>query len=133
MKKEANEAKKKEKQESQPKDTKSELDPTKYFENRKEHIIERKTKNDNPFPHKFEVTFTNPQFIEKFGSITKKGEWLSDCPVSIAGRVFATRSQSGKLKFYDIISDNKKIQVYSNLRYLNISNTYITHITPAIL
>jgi len=120
--------KKKEKESKNPKVTpqttnvgvtnvgKVELDPTKYFDNRKDMIIERK-KNENPFPHKFEVSMTNGEFIDKFGPITKKGEWLEDSPVSIAGRVYSIRSSSAKLKFYDIISDNKQIQVYCNARY----------------
>ena len=95
---------------------KIEIDPTKYFDNRKDMLLSQKSKGENPFPHKFEVTTSNPEFIDKFGPITKKGEWLEDTPVSIAGRVYSMRSQSAKLKFYDIISDNKMIQVYCNAR-----------------
>ena len=92
------------------------IDPTKYFDNRKDMIMGRIKSGDNAFPHKFEVTMTNAEFIEKFEPITKKGEFLKDNCVSVAGRVYSSRSASSKLIFYDIISDGKQIQIYCNAR-----------------
>jgi len=93
-----------------------EVDPTKYFDNRKALINDIKASGVNPFPHKFAVSITNPQFIEKFTPITKKGEFLEDCPISVAGRVHTIRNQSAGLIFYDIYSDNKKVQIYCNAK-----------------
>ena len=49
-----------------------ELDPTKYFENRKAWLQKRMDSGENPFPHKFEVTISLPEFIKKYNDITKK-------------------------------------------------------------
>ena len=33
---------------------------------------------ENPFPHKFQVTISLPDFIEKYKDITKKSEFLPE-------------------------------------------------------
>mmetsp|Transcript_21637 Transcript_21637/g.22509 ORF Transcript_21637/g.22509 Transcript_21637/m.22509 type:complete len:625 (-) Transcript_21637:87-1961(-) len=88
-----------------------ELDPTKYFENRKAWIENEMKEGKNPYPHKFHVSITMPELKKKYFSITKKGEFLENEEVSIAGRVFNIRAQSSSLIFYDIISDDVKVQV----------------------
>ena len=55
-----------------------ELDPTKYFENRKTFLLKEIEQGKNPFPHKFEVTIGLPEFIQKYKDITKKGEFLDE-------------------------------------------------------
>lgn len=89
-----------------------ELDPTKYFENRKNWITNEIQAGKNPYPHKFHVTNTIPKLREKYANITKKGEFLDDVEYSIAGRIYNIRSQSSGLIFYDIISDDAKLQIY---------------------
>jgi hypothetical protein len=59
-------------------------DPTAYFENRVKCINGKKAKGQNPYPHKFPVTMSLPEFIEKFGSL-ETGQQLTDTTVAVAG------------------------------------------------
>jgi glutathione S-transferase len=90
-----------------------ELDPTKYFENRKAWLQKRMDSGENPFPHKFEVTLSLPEFIKKYNDITKKNEFLPEI-VQVAGRVHSIRKSGSSLIFYDIRGDDAKIQIYVN-------------------
>ena len=122
-KKEEEQAKKKAEKEAKAKesggDTKKkkndeeELDPTKYFENRKAYLLKKMEAGENPFPHKFQVTITLPEFIKKYSDITKKGEFLDEV-VQVAGRVNSIRKSGSSLIFYDIKSGDAKIQIYVN-------------------
>ena len=105
-KEEGNENKKK-------KNVEEELDPTKYFENRKNFLVKKMEEGENPFPHKFEVTINLPDFIKKYTDITKKGEFLPEV-VQVAGRVHSIRKSGASLIFYDIKSGDAKIQIYVN-------------------
>ena len=95
------------------KNDEEELDPTKYFENRKTYLLKKMEAGENPFPHKFEVTITLPEFIKKYTDITKKGEFLPEV-VQVAGRVNSIRKSGASLIFYDIKSGDAKIQIYVN-------------------
>ena len=90
-----------------------ELDPTKYFENRKTFLTKEIEAGKNPFPHKFQVTIGLPEFIKKYKDITKKGEFLDEV-VQVAGRVHSIRKSGASLIFYDIRSNDVKIQIYVN-------------------
>ena len=102
----ANEQKKK-------KNDEEELDPTKYFENRKTFLLKKMEEGENPFPHKFEVTISLLEFIKKYKDITKKGEFLPEV-VQVAGRVHSIRKSGANLIFYDLKSGDEKIQIYVN-------------------
>mgnify|MGYP002623837039 FL=1 len=95
------------------KNDEEELDPTKYFENRKTYLLKKMEAGENPFPHKFEVTINLPEFIKKYSDITKKGEFLDEV-VQVAGRVNSIRKSGASLIFYDIKSGDAKIQIYVN-------------------
>jgi lysyl-tRNA synthetase class 2 len=95
------------------KNDEEELDPTKYFENRKAFLLKKMEAGENPFPHKFEVTISLPEFIKKYTSITKKGEFLPDV-VQVAGRVSTIRKSGASLIFYDIKSGDAKLQIFVN-------------------
>ena len=122
-KKEEEQAKKKAEKEAKAKESggdqkkkkndEEELDPTKYFENRKAYLLKKMEAGENPFPHKFEVTITLPEFIKKYADITKKGEFLDEV-VQVAGRVNSIRKSGSSLIFYDIKSGDAKIQIYVN-------------------
>ena len=124
-KKEDEEKKKKDKKDKQAKEGQTadnskkkkndeeELDPTKYFENRKAWLEKRMQSGENPFPHKFQVTINLPDFIKKYSSTTKKNEFLPDV-VQVAGRVHSIRKSGNSLIFYDIIGDDAKIQILVN-------------------
>ena len=95
------------------KNDEEELDPTKYFENRKTFLLKKMEAGENPFPHKFEVTISLPEFVKKYTSITKKGEFLPDV-VQVAGRVNTIRKSGASLIFYDIKSGDTKLQIFVN-------------------
>ena len=99
-KKEKEEKEKKEKEGGEKKPYKNkggeeELDPTKYFENRKAFLLKEIESGKNPFPHKFEVSIGLPEFIAKYKDITKKGEFLDEV-VQVAGRVHSIRKSGAK-------------------------------------
>lgn len=126
------EKKEKEAKEKEPKDkvggketakaNHEDVDPTKYLENRLKYIHDQKDLGSNPYPHKFHVSITVPEFREKYSPITKKGEFLEDREESITGRIVTIRSAGANLIFYDIISDDTKLQVYCNAKYNNRIN-----------
>lgn len=87
------------------------LDPSQYFENRSRTIMElRQTKDPNPYPHKFQVTITLPEFIAKYEGLAR-GETKPEVEVAVAGRVLGLRTAGNKLRFYEIHADGKKLQV----------------------
>jgi len=94
-----------------------EVDPTKYLENRKKWITERKQKGENPYPHKFHVSIRLPEFVKKYKPITQKGQFIDAETVSVSGRVFSIRSQGAGLIFYDVISDDTKIQIFCSAKF----------------
>jgi lysyl-tRNA synthetase class 2 len=65
-------------------DSADEADPTLYYENRLKQIASKKAKGINPYPHKFAVTTTLPEYIEKYSSL-EAGARLDDVTVSLAG------------------------------------------------
>lgn len=90
------------------------LDPTQYFENRSKMVTElKKSADTDPYPHKFHVSLTVPQFIQKYGLITEKGQWLEE-ETSIAGRVQSIRYQGKNLVFITIKQDGVLLQVMCN-------------------
>jgi lysyl-tRNA synthetase class 2 len=94
-----------------------ELDPTKYLENRKKWIMEQKNAGKNPYPHKFNVSISVPEFIKKYLPITKKGEFIEGEIVRLAGRVQTIRKSGHNLIFYDIVGEDGKLQIYANAQY----------------
>ena len=111
--KEPKEPKEPTQKEQKKKPGEEELDPTKYFENRKTFLLKEIESGKNPFPHKFEVTIGLPEFIQKYKDITKKGEFLDEV-VQVAGRVHSIRKSGASLIFYDIRSNDAKIQIFVN-------------------
>lgn len=55
-----------------------------YFENRLKYLVTLKAEGENPYPHKFEVSMSIYQYIEKYGGLSN-GEHLEDVGVSLAG------------------------------------------------
>jgi lysyl-tRNA synthetase, class II len=101
-----------------------EVDPTKYLENRKKWIEEQKTKGENPYPHKFHVSIRLPEFTKKYHPITKKGEFIEGETQSVSGRVLSIRSQGAGLIFYDIISDDAKVQIFCSAKFHKGSKSF---------
>ena len=75
-----------------------------------------KASGSNLYPHKFEVSISLPDFVEKYKDLPD-GDHLEDgTVVSIAGRVYNKRASGTKLVFYDVQSDGVRIQVMADAR-----------------
>ncbi|CAI5723724.1 unnamed protein product [Peronospora farinosa] len=90
-----------------------ELDPTAYFFNREKMLSELETQGINPYPHKFHVSISLPEFHEAYGNL-EAGSHLTEI-VSVAGRLHSKRSSGSKLVFYDLRADGKKLQIMSDI------------------
>ncbi|KAJ1986312.1 lysyl-tRNA synthetase [Coemansia spiralis] len=92
-----------------------ELSPNQYFEIRSRAIDRMREEGPYPYPHKFHVSMSLPEFIEKF-EILKPGESNLDIEVSLAGRIHDKRASGAKLRFYDLHSEGKKVQVMADAK-----------------
>lgn len=86
-----------------------------YFKIRTLAVNQLKTSSDHPYPHKFHVSVSLTEFIEKFGNSLKDGETLNEVH-SIAGRIHAIRESSTKLIFYDLRGEGVKVQILANAK-----------------
>ncbi|KAL9661158.1 hypothetical protein QQ045_025980 [Rhodiola kirilowii] len=104
---------------AQPKKTQEaddeDMDPTQYFENRLKVLGTQKEAGLNPYPHKFHVDMTVPQYVKKYEDL-KDGEHLENETVSLAGRIMNKRSSSSKLFFYDLHGLGAKVQLMADAR-----------------
>ncbi|PQQ08406.1 hypothetical protein Pyn_14826 [Prunus yedoensis var. nudiflora] len=94
-----------------------EMDPTQYFENRLKYLATQKADNKNPYPHKFFVSMTVLEYVEKYDGLSN-GEHRDEISVSLAGRIMSKRSSSSKLLFYDLHGGGPgggKVQVMADL------------------
>ncbi|XP_076949827.1 lysine--tRNA ligase-like [Bidens hawaiensis] len=91
------------------------MDPTQYFNNRLKTLEAQKAANGNPYPHKFHVSMSILEYIEKYKTL-KDGDHLEDVLVSLAGRLMNKRSSSSKLFFYDLHGSGGKVQVMADAR-----------------
>ncbi|KAF5752979.1 lysine--tRNA ligase [Tripterygium wilfordii] len=89
------------------------MDPTQYFENRIKYLGTQKTEGKNPYPHKFFVTMSILNYLEKYEGLSN-GEHLEDISESLAGRIMSKRSSSSKLVFYDLHGGGAKVQVMAD-------------------
>lgn len=90
------------------------LDPTQYFENRMNSIVQLGGENAvGMFPHKFHADIRHDEFIQRFSAL-EDGTHMEDEVVSITGRLLSKRGQ-GKLMFYDLHASGVKIQIMSDL------------------
>ncbi|KAI0302597.1 lysyl-tRNA synthetase [Russula brevipes] len=95
------------------------LSPNQYFELRSRQIQRlRETQSPNPYPHKFEVSRSLTSYISKYGDegLIKPGEKVEDITEALAGRIHSIRSSGQKLRFYDLHSEGKKVQVMATLQ-----------------
>jgi len=84
-----------------------------YYANRSKQILElRKTRKPDPYPHKFQVSISLAEYIEKYGpeGVIEPGKKLEEI-VSVAGRVHDVRKSGKHLIFYDLRGEGVKIQV----------------------
>ncbi|XP_071733610.1 lysine--tRNA ligase, cytoplasmic-like [Rutidosis leptorrhynchoides] len=98
------------------------MDPTQYFENRLRVVAAQKETGLNPYPHKFQVSMSVLEYVEKYGNLNS-GEHLEDVEVSLAGRIMSIRSSSSKLYFYDLIGSGVNVQVMADARTSGLDKT----------
>uniref|UniRef100_A0A1J3FTW9 Lysine--tRNA ligase n=2 Tax=Noccaea caerulescens TaxID=107243 RepID=A0A1J3FTW9_NOCCA len=91
------------------------MDPTQYLENRLKYLAAEKEKGENPYPHKFSVSMSVSEYINKYTTLSD-GDHLEDDQVSIAGRILSKRCSSSKLFFYDVHHGSLKVQVMADAR-----------------
>jgi len=87
-----------------------EISPNEYFKLRSGAVEELKTGGSHPYPHKFHVSISLANYIEKYQHL-KDSETLTDVEVTIAGRIHAIRESGAKLIFYDLRGEGVKLQV----------------------
>lgn len=85
-----------------------------YFLLRSKAILTQKESGPNPYPHKFVVTSSLTDFIERHQGL-EAGEQGSE-EASLAGRIHAKRESGAKLIFYDLRGEGVKLQVMANAR-----------------
>ena len=93
-----------------------EITPNEYFKLRS--LAVEDLKNDpatHPYPHKFHVSISLTEFIEKYSSL-EDGQSLDDVQVRVAGRIHAIRESGAKLHFYDLRGEGTKVQVMANAK-----------------
>ena len=92
----------------------AELDPTAYFENRCQMMAEMEKQGLNPYPHKFQISTTLPEYVAQYGPSIESGVHFTEGGlVQVAGRLFSKRISGSKLYFYDLHADGHKIQIMS--------------------
>ncbi|EGG14536.1 lysine-tRNA ligase [Cavenderia fasciculata] len=93
-------------------DAEEDFDPSLYLENRTKQLNELQTTGFNPWPHKFEVTRSNPEFKKEFEHLTVEDK--CETVVTIAGRVKNKRAAGNALFFYDVDNNGVSLQLLVN-------------------
>ncbi|KAL9277846.1 hypothetical protein ACSQ67_024936 [Phaseolus vulgaris] len=95
------------------------MDPTQYLENRLKYLSALKTDGKNPYPHKFNVTLSIEEYINKYGGLSD-GKHAEDEFESLAGRIMHKRTSGSKLVFYDLHGGSFKVQVMADASKSNL-------------
>lgn len=103
--------------EKKKEDKEEEISPNEYIKLRTQAVNHLKSINESPYPHKFHVSISLENFIERFCDNLKNEEILLDEVHSVAGRVHSIRGSGAKLVFYDLRGEGVKIQVMANARH----------------
>ncbi|XP_054729812.1 lysine--tRNA ligase isoform X1 [Anastrepha obliqua] len=101
-----------------------EISPNEYFKLRSAAVIDlKKSPETHPYPHKFHVSISLEDFINKYESL-KEGEMLEDVSLSVSGRVHAIRESGVKLIFYDLRGEGVKLQVMANAKLYHTESAF---------
>ncbi|KAM0733005.1 Lysine--tRNA ligase [Formica fusca] len=92
------------------------ISPNEYFKLRSNIVSLLKTADQHPYPHKFDVSISLTDFIDKFNGRLKNGEAIKNEIHTIAGRVHSIREAGSKLIFYDLRGEGVKLQVLANAK-----------------
>jgi lysyl-tRNA synthetase class 2 len=114
------ETKPKEKKESE-----EDITPNEYFKLRTQAVSNLKALggDHHPYPHKFHVSTSLQEFIEKYANL-KDGEVAEKDHLSVAGRVHAIRESGAKLIFYDLRGEGTKLQVMATARSYGVEDKF---------
>ncbi|XP_049869803.1 lysine--tRNA ligase isoform X2 [Pectinophora gossypiella] len=104
-----------------------EISPNEYYKLRTAAVAALKNgpKEDHPYPHKFKVTISLEEFIEKYNNLNS-GDTLENVTLSVAGRVHSIRESGAKLIFYDLRAEGVKIQVMANAKMYKSEEQFAT-------
>lgn len=104
-----------------------EISPNEYYKLRTAAIasLKESSKENHPYPHKFNVSISLENFIEKYNNLNS-GEVLENVTLSIAGRVHSIRESGAKLIFYDLRGEGVKIQVMANAKMYESEEKFAT-------
>ncbi|XP_071445530.1 lysine--tRNA ligase isoform X2 [Hetaerina americana] len=107
-----------------------EISPNEYFRLRTQAITQMKSVagsevNPQPYPHKFHVSISLEDFIERYKSLPE-GQIIDDEEESIAGRIHAIRESGSKLIFLDVRGEGVKLQVMANARLYESEELFIS-------
>ncbi|CAB3250172.1 unnamed protein product [Arctia plantaginis] len=103
-----------------------EISPNEYYKLRSAAVaaLKQGPKEDHPYPHKFNVTISLENFIEKYNNLNS-GEVLDGVTLSVAGRVHSIRESGAKLIFYDLRGEGVKIQVMANAKLYESEEKFV--------
>ncbi|KAK9167136.1 hypothetical protein Scep_002327 [Stephania cephalantha] len=107
------------------------MDPTQYFENRLKVLAANKAAGGNPYPHKFFVSMSIPEYVAKYESLNN-GDHLEDVKVCLAGRIMNKRTSSSKLFFYDLHGEGAKVQVMADARHSDLEEADFSRFHSAV-
>ncbi|TGO27152.1 hypothetical protein BPAE_0046g00130 [Botrytis paeoniae] len=98
------------------------LDPRQYFEIRSRQIKKmqaaynkQEANSPDPYVHKFQQNYNLQNFAKDFGHL-KSGEHKKDVEIRLGARIYNKRASGNKLVFYDVKSEDTKIQVMCQLQ-----------------
>jgi len=91
-----------------------EFEPLDQFQQRRKKLTEIETLGYATHPHRFNLTHSARQIVEKYGQ--KSAEELEAAPISVRvpGRIVSLRRQ-GKAAFAHLAGDGAKLQIYVRL------------------
>ncbi|KAF2711295.1 lysyl-tRNA synthetase [Pleomassaria siparia CBS 279.74] len=97
-------------------DGEKELTPNQYFEIRSQKVNAlRKSKEPNPYPHKFLVNYKVPDFVKDYEHL-KKGETLPEKEIRVGVRIMTKRESGNALKFYVSKGEGTTVQIMCQLQ-----------------
>lgn len=94
-----------------------------YYQLRTQAIQAQKLTGPSPYPHKFVVTSSLADFIERHQGM-EPGEHGSE-ESCLAGRIHAKRESSSKLIFYDLRGEGVKLQIMADARLVNLIGGFV--------
>ncbi|GFT35008.1 lysine--tRNA ligase [Nephila pilipes] len=99
-------------------------DAAEYFQIRCQAIEQLKAAGESPYPHKFHVTISLTDFVNRYSNI-EAAQILKDETLSVSGRVHAKRESGAKLIFYDLRGEGMKIQVMAHASHYSSEDEFL--------